>query len=228
MNKVFCFGDGYAANHIWPEWPAIIEALYPQWQHKNYGAVGAGNEFITSAVVQAHSNNPSDFFIVQWANPYRFDKLLQDNSWDHIIDNDPVYHFNRVKLNDQTWWLSSASAEKTVQQYHLSYVQTTQAESRSQNFKYLVEHLLKDQAIFFSLDQMSHYSTAKRFEKVRSTEMQPSPIVHMAWVEEKILPNMPQQPDQPWLIELKNRIKQHNWTPYHPDREEIWAQMSVI
>ena len=228
MNKIFCFGDGYAANHIWPEWPAIIEALYPQWQHKNYGAVGAGNEFITSAVVQEHSKNPCDFFIVQWANPNRFDKLLQDDTWNYIIDNDPVYHFNRVKLNNQTWWLSSASTEKIVQQYHLTYVQTQQAESRSQNFKYLVENLLKDQAIFFSLDQMARYSNSERFKKVRLNEIQPSPIVHMTWVEEKILPKMPQQPDQKKLIELKTRIKHHNWEPFHPFREEIWTQMSAI
>jgi hypothetical protein len=228
MNKILCFGDGYAANHIWPEWPAIIEALYPQCQHENYGAVGAGNEFITSAVVQAHSENPCDFFIVQWASPNRFDKLLQDDTWDHIIDNDPVYHFNRVKLNNQTWWLSSASVEKIVQQYHLSYVQPLQAESRSKNFKYLVENLLKNQAIFFSLDQMVHYSNSERFKTVRLNEMQPSPVVHMAWVEEKILPKMPQQPDQKKLTELKTRINHHNWEPFHPDREEIWIQMSAI
>lgn len=95
MNKILCFGDGYAANHIWPEWPAIVQALYPELQHENFGEIGAGNEFITSAIVQAHTDNPDEFYIVQWAIPNRFDKLLQDESWDSIIDNDPVYHFNR-------------------------------------------------------------------------------------------------------------------------------------
>ena len=123
MNKIICFGDGYAAGHIWPEWPDIIKALYPDLEHENFGAVGAGNEFITSCVVNSHINNPDAFFIIQWALPNRFDKLIEDSSWDKIIDEDPVYYFNRVHFNDQKWWLSSASQVPAIQKYHSTYVQ---------------------------------------------------------------------------------------------------------
>ena len=124
--------------------------------------------------------------------------------------------------------MSSASLEQTVRQYHDTYVQTLQAENRSYNFKYLVEKFLKDQAIFFSLREIFHYSNSARFKNSRLNEVQPSPIVHMHWVEEFILPKMPLQPDQTRLIELKTRIKKHNWIPYDPDRNEIWNEMSTI
>lgn len=226
MNKILCFGDGYAANHIWPEWPAIIQALYPDLQHENYGAVGAGDEFIASAVVHAHRQNSNEFFIVQWAGGDRFDKLIQDDSWNHIIDNDPVYHFNRVNLGSQTWWLSSASDQEIIKQYHKVYVQNQQSRQRSVVLRYLVENLLKNQSIFFNLQEMIQYANLPRFAQARSKEIQPSPIVHMCWVEEQILPKMPLQPDTARLAELKKRINQQIWLPYHPDRQEIWYKMS--
>lgn len=228
MNKIFCFGDGYAANHIWPEWPAIVQALYPEHEHENFGAVGAGNEFIASAVVHAHQQQPDAFFIVQWAMDKRFDKMLQDDSWNQIIDHDPIYHFNRVKLQDHTWWLSSASHASAVQTYHRFYVQEQQQALRSQNWKYLIKHLLASQALFFCLDDLQKYDSLPRFQQVRQQEVQPSPVVHMSWVEEHILPYMPVQPSPARLNLLKQRINQHSWVPYDPDREEIWYKMSKI
>lgn len=228
MNKILCFGDGYAANHIWPEWPAMIRALYPEVQHENFGQIGAGNEFITSAIVQAHIVSPDAFFLVQWALPQRFDKLLQDDSWLTTIANDPVYHFNQVSLGEQTWWLSSHSKQDLVQHYHKVYVQNKQADNRSYNFKYLVENLLRSQAIFFTLEQLISFADAERFQQIRQKEVQPSPMVHMTWVEEKILPKMPYQPDTARLYELKKRINQHEWHAYDPDREEIWTKMSLF
>jgi hypothetical protein len=228
MNKIICVGDGYAANHIWPEWPAIIQALYPDVAHENFGAVGAGDEFITTAVVQSHIRNPNAFFIVQWAIPSRFDKLLQNDSWDNIINNDSVYHFNRVKLYDETWWLSSASQQAPVEQYHEFYVEAQQAKTRSFNFKYLVENLLKQQALFFTLEQMILYSNDIRFQHTRLKEIQPSPIVHLQWTEEHIVPHIPYPLDNSRLVELKKRINQHKWQAYDPDRAEIWDKMSNI
>jgi hypothetical protein len=228
LKKILTFGDGYSANHIWPEWPAIVQALYPELEHENFGAVGAGNEFITTAIVQAHKTTPDAFFIVQWGHAHRLDKLLQDSSWDHVIDNDSIYHFNRVRLNDQTWWLSSASTQEQILHYHNFYVQDLQSYTRTTNFKYLVKNLLKNQSLFFTLKEMIDYASADRFKQVRQNHVQPSPIVHMSWVEEKILPNMPRQPENSRLSELKSRINCHDWRAFDPDRAEIWAKMSVI
>ena len=97
MKKIYTFGDGYASSHIWPEWPVILEALLPDYSFEHYGAVGAGNEFILDGVIQSHCKDPAAYFLVQWAQPQRFDKLIEDSTWDDIIDSDPTYHFNRVQ-----------------------------------------------------------------------------------------------------------------------------------
>jgi len=225
MNKIFCFGDGYAANHIWPEWPAIVAALYNDIENKNFGAIGAGNEFITSAVIEAHKENPVAFFLVQWAHPNRFDKLLQDNSWDELIKTDPVYYFNTVDLNNHRWWISSASKQKDIQHYHTHYIQTKQSELRTTNYKYLLLNLLKNQSIFFSTVDMEIYSRQPRFKDVRQNEIQPSPIVHMSYVEEKILPLMPIQPNIVKVRELKTRIETQLWIPYDADRVQLWENV---
>lgn len=225
MNKIFCFGDGYASGHIWPEWPTIIASLYPDIEHKNFGVVGAGNEFITSAIIQAYREDPTAFFLVQWADHSRFDKLLEDDSWDDIIKTDPVYHFNTVKLNNQKWWISSASQQIDVRKYHQHYIQQEQSKLRTFNYMYLASKLLEKQSLFFSTENMSAYSNLSRFSDIRQQEVQPSPWVHMCYVEEKILPSLPIQPNISRLSELKSRIKQHNWVAYDPNREQIWKDI---
>jgi hypothetical protein len=225
MNNIFCFGDGSAASHIWPEWPVIISALYNDIKNKNFGAIGAGNEFITSAVVEAHKEDPTAFFLIQWAQHNRFDKLLQDDLWSEIIKTDPVYYFNTVELNKNQWWISSASTQKDIQHYHKHYIQTKQSELRTANYKYLLLNLLKNQSIFFSTEDMEVYSRQPRFKDVRQKEVQPTPIIHMAYVEEKILPLMPIQPNAVKVRELKTRIETQPWIPYDPDRVQIWENI---
>ena len=226
INKIVCLGDGFAANHIWPEWPAIIQALYPDITVKNYGEIGAGNEFITSAIISEHRRHPDAFFLVQWAQHNRFDKLLQDNSWDNIIAQDTVYYFNKVTLDNNIWWLSSHSKQQSVLDYHSHYIQNNQSQLRTENYIYLVSELLKNKSMFFSTDELEQYSRQEQFLETRQTEIQPSPIVHVKWVEEKILPNMPMQPHAERLAELKNRINQQKWVPYDPDRVQIWLNIS--
>jgi hypothetical protein len=85
MKKIYTFGDGYASSHIWPEWPVILQALLPECDFTHYGAVGAGNEYILNAVVQADLLDSDAYFLVQWALANRFDKLLEDSSWDTLL-----------------------------------------------------------------------------------------------------------------------------------------------
>jgi hypothetical protein len=226
INRIVCFGDGFAANHIWPEWPAIIQALYPDITVKNYGEIGAGNEFITSAIISEHRQHTDAFFLVQWAQHNRFDKLLQDNSWDDIIAQDTVYYFNKVTLDNNIWWLSSNSTQPSILDYRNHYIQNVQSRLRTENYIYLVSELLKNKSLSFSTNDLEQYSRQKQFLETRQTEIQPSPIVHLKWVEEKILPNMPMQPHPDRLAELKNRINQQKWVSYDPDRVQIWLNIS--
>lgn len=240
-NKFFCFGDGFATGHIWPEWPDILCALYPQIEVKNYAAIGAGNEFIVNSVIKAHQKNPDAFFLIQWALPQRFDKLLQDNTWDEIIDNDPVYYFNKVNLDNETWWLSSASSVDEVKSYQKIYIQEQQSLSRTLNYMYLLQHLLKNQSVFFftyamhafehhninqSLSIISQdlesFSRKIEFHKIRGNEVQPSPPVHFAFLKKFILEKLPISPDEKLAVALENKINHFKWTAYHPDREHLW------
>ena len=195
IKKIHTFGDGYASNHIWPEWPWLLEALVPEVEFEHHGQIGAGNEFISNAAIQVNFKDPDAFFLVQWAEPCRFDKLLQDTSWDHIIDSDPVYAFNRVSVADQKWWISSKSQQPQIQSYHEIFVQSQQHECRMSNLIYLMYHLLRGKSLFFSTQDihrlvvpevdnfinvdMISYSWQSRFLPCRQNQVQPSPPVHL-------------------------------------------------
>jgi hypothetical protein len=246
--KIYTFGDGFASNHIWPEWPAILEALLPNYDFQHFGAVGAGNEFILNAAVQANISDSAAYFVVQWAYLTRFDKLIEDSSWDNIIDNDPVYSFNRVPLGQQLWWLSSASKQVDVVRYHQQYVQPQQSQTRILNAVYLLGKLLSNRALFFPVgvdlkklkqsnpeyfaginlveQDLYHYSYQKRFAEIRQYQVQPSPMVHLCYLKEHVLPVLPFEVDPQRLQELEQRINQHNWQPYDPDRDEIWHKIT--
>lgn len=241
MKQINTFGDGFASSHIWPEWPVILQALLPDCDFTHYGAVGAGNEYILNAIVHAHTLDPAAYFLVQWAQADRFDKLLEDSSWDSIIDTDPVYHFNRNCIGDQTWWISSASTHPDIVAYHKHYVQLQQHLNRTANSVYLAGHLLKDQSLFFSTSRMhcmtgnnwitqdmSTYSREPQFHNSRQQHVQPSPIVHLAYLKEHVLPRIPFVVDACRLEILEHRINQHPWIAYDPDRQEIWLKMSAI
>jgi hypothetical protein len=242
MKKIYTFGDGFASSHIWPEWPVILEALLPDCDFVHYGAVGAGNEYILNAIVHANQTDSEAYFLVQWAQASRFDKLLEDASWDSIIDSDPVYYFNRNSIADQTWWISSASTQPDIVTYHRHFVQPQQHKNRTRNSIYLAGHLLKDKSLFFSTDEidcyfdninwvnsnMSEFSQQERFKQVRQSHVQPSPVVHLAYVKEHLLPHIPFVVDACRLEKLAHRIHTHQWTAYDPDREEIWHNMCVL
>ena len=249
MKKIYTFGDGYASSHIWPEWPVILEALLPSCNFTHYGAVGAGNEYISNAVIKANIADPNAFFLVQWTMSGRFDKLLEDSSWDTIINTDPVYSFNRNAIADQTWWISSASTQPEVRSYHAHYVQALQSQNRTLNYIYLASSLLKDKSLFFSTlgisklvgehseyfensnlikQDMHDFGLQQRFELTRQKEVQPSPVVHLAYVKEYLLPKIPFAVEPDRLSELESRIHSHRWIAYDPDREEIWQKMSNL
>ena len=120
MKKIFCFGDGFATGHIWPEWPQILQTLVPDYQVVITAGIGAGSEFLVSGFVDQICNMRDSTVIFQWPQANRFDKLIEDASWKSIIASDPVYHFNVVHdMYDRNWWLSSASKDQTIIEYHV-------------------------------------------------------------------------------------------------------------
>lgn len=227
MNKIFTFGDGFATGHIWPEWPQILQVILPNYQIVNTAGIGAGAEFLVSGMVDILTDMTDQQAIVQWPIPNRFDKLLQDQTWDHTIANDNVYHFNRVHdSQDREWWLSSAS--DSVNRYHQHYVQILQAQRRLEIFQKLVKHTLNDincQVLYTSTQEQQIYSQQSRFFATRQCQVQPSPVVHFYWLVEEILPNLNVCVDQLVLEQVEKSIVDTNWIPYDPNRDSVWQDI---
>lgn len=229
MKKIFCFGDGFAAGHIWPEWPQILQALLPDYCIINTSGIGAGTEFLVSGFVDYIPEMKNSTVIFQWPSPGRFDKLLQDDSWQQIINNDSVYHFNVVADTKQrNWWLSSASQTSEVTDYHQLYIQSHQHVRRQEVYKELISHTasgLNCKIIHTSTAAQDIFSRKTRFALTRLHEIQPSPVVHFYWVVEQLVPCMNLPVDLALQNQLGYLINNTVWTAYDPDREEIWANL---
>ena len=221
-------GDGYAHGHIWPEWPQILKALCPDYTVVPITGIGAGNEFLISQLLTQEVSNQNVIF--QWAQHNRFDKLLQDHNWQTLAESDSVYHFNFYKSNNQHWWLSSAAQLPEIARYHNFYIQSEQSLLRYQNQQTLIKTYLDFNQVdycFTSTKIQENFSRLPRFNDLRGTEIQPSPIVHFFFLIEILAPAINLTIDKNQAEFLKNKIQNHKWVPYDPDREEIWNNMSM-
>lgn len=226
MNDIYCFGDGFACGHIWPEWPQILQALLPNDKIHVRSGIGAGNEFLISQLLQCDVRDQTVIF--QWADARRFDKIIEDEEWCMLAKSDPIYHFNLYQDNHNTWWLSSASQNKDVRTYHDFYIQGNQAKQRLTDQKKLLFGYLiskKCRYIEISTEQHEFYSRESRFECIRGDEVQPSPFVHFMFVKEFLLPKLATAVDVNRMNHLERLIRHQCWEPYHPDRVEIWDNM---
>jgi hypothetical protein len=245
--KIFTFGDGYAANHIWPEWPALLSAIYDNCEVINMSGIGAGSEFLTTAVVDQYIKDKHGIFLIQWPHPNRFDKVIENNIWEEAIKSDAVYGANYVHQSGRTWWLSSDSKLQEVKNYHNFYIQQEQAKLRLFNNMFLVKQLLKDSNYYFFLTQdcqltekqkdilvddrwvwdtpwkgMMEFSLKEIYKEIRMNEVQPSPIIHLEWIINFLLPKIPYYYSKNRLDRLTTTIKETNWIPFYWDRELTW------
>lgn len=80
-NRFFSFGCSYT-QHIWPTWADII-AIDLDIPYQNWGRSGAGNQFISSKLIecdQFNSLNKDDLVIVLWTGWNREDRYY-NNCW---------------------------------------------------------------------------------------------------------------------------------------------------
>lgn len=232
MNKIFTFGDGFAAGHIWPEWPQILQALLPDYQIINTSMVGAGPEWLVHQLVAQLDQVSNHLVIFQWPIADRFDKLIEDDHWKHIADSCAVYAFNQQQIAQELWWCSSASTQAQVQQYHREFVQKKQHELRLKNYQLLVQNTLLNlqcEYLQITTDEQEQFSQRTEYRELRLSQVQPSPLVHLEFIEKILMVQMPQITfNKTRLAELKHRISSHNWQAYDPDRNEVWTQMSTF
>jgi hypothetical protein len=241
---IYTFGDGFAAGHIWPEWPQILSAVCNE-PVINYGYPGAGNNFIFSTVVEiALTIDEPSTFIVQWTNWNRFDKLLEDDSWNNTIQNDKKYSHAVYEVNNKKWWLSSGSTQ--MNDYRKKYQQQKQQQLFDIYHMVLLYEFLKQKGhvCFYCLtydfdinkltnEQLSLLSQLPWINKLlgmdsvinlldRGTEIQPLPLGQARWILDFLsLPSL----DKIKLTHLIDLISAQQWIPYNPDREEIWTQL---
>jgi len=214
---IYTFGDGYAAGHIWPEWPQILQALLPDCTVINTAAVGAGPEWLVHKFVELVPVMQNSTVIFQWPQADRFDKLLEDPWWKAIADSDAVYDFNQYN----SWWLSSASNSPKVKQYHREFIQSQQHQVRLNTYQVLVKNTLENlncKYIETSTKDQESYSRRSEFNSIRQQEIQPSPAVHFEWVMGLGLDISKTRANK-----LKTLIDCQEWTPYYHDRELVWT-----
>ena len=232
---IYTFGDGFAAGHIWPEWPQFIEIL-TQSPVSNFGHIGAGNEFIFNCAVKAALTATSDdIFLIQWADPNRFDKIIEDKVWKELQKTDIVYADINSTVFDQTWWSTSASQLSEIEKYKSFYIQEQQAYNRT--FLYMISlskmlDFLKIKHLYFSTYPIVQAeglpwididleSYSQQFND-RESEIQPSPIVHFRYVVEKILPRL--NINLKYQTEIEQLIKNYNFVAFDSDRKYIWEK----
>jgi hypothetical protein len=242
----YTFGDGFAAGHIWPEWPQMLEAV-TQTDVMNFGHVGAGNEYIFNcAIKSALTASTSDVFLVQWAPPNRFDKIKQDIIWQQLHDNDTNYKGIQSDVFAQRWWSTSASDTKEILDYKNFYIQSDQTENRSVLYMIALSNMLNFLNIkhFYFFTYTHDYSTHLNFKDLQllpwvgnksmydwakgmpeyGPEIQPSPIVHLKWVIEKILPALGIN-ILPNRQKIEKLIETHIFVPFHHDRKQHWEDL---
>lgn len=228
MKKIYTFGDGFAAGHIWPEWPQILAALCPNYQVINNAGIGAGAEYLVHKLVENIQYMQDSIVIFQWPKEERFDKLVEDSYWKNLGENDQVYHFNFYTSANETWWLSSESKNQDVVDYHNKFVQKQQHKIRSNDYKVLVRHTLENvncSYLFTSLAEQQWFSQQSKYKSIRQNEIQPSPPVHFDWLMEQALPNLPIVFDSARAEQLKTLIYNQIWEPYYWDRNKVWADL---
>lgn len=222
-NKIFCFGDGYAHGHIWPEWPQILQALLPDHDIVTQSGVGAGNEFLIDRLLTSPCANSTVIF--QWAESQRFDKLIQDQPWKDLALQDPVYFFNFEESPSGTWWLSSATQNRKILEYHDFFVQDQQANLRTHNQKILLENYLQNQRCRYWFTSTLEQETFSRKHALRGPEIQPSPISHFYFVVDCIKPALDLRFEPGRQQKLQTLLQNTVWTPYDPDRQSIWQKI---
>jgi hypothetical protein len=221
-NNIYCFGDGYAHGHIWPEWPQILEALLPDHTVITVSGVGAGPEYLVTRFSQLLPMDGTVIF--QWPQADRFDKIIEDDNWMQQVTVDPVYHFNTYTENNIKWWLSSASTNSNIVEYHKKYIQPTQANVRLKTYQILVRTILENTNcpyVFTSTREQEIHS--QQDSAIRGHEIQPSPLSHFNFLTEKIMPAINLHNRHAQI--LKDLITKQMWIPYDPNREEIWANI---
>lgn len=232
ITRIATAGDGFAANHIWPMWPHILQMTTVNTTVTSLGKIGAGNEYIFNSVLDHINHHRTDLVIVQWAMCSRLDLLVDSAEKNTIILADTVYSENVYN----NWWLSSASTQQYITTYHRNYIGYQQHLLRTKNYIISLAAILNQRGIPFKFTNtysselypdldidwtdwlwhepgqgMQEYSLQSKFTSTRSDQVQPSPIVHLEWIQEILAPTLDLTWEQGHISKLTHLFNSGDW-----------------
>lgn len=117
-SRLFTFGCSFT-DYAWPTWNDIVALDLNVPQYFNYGKVGAGNQFIANAVVQAnieHKFKHDDLIIICWTNVFRNDRW-HNGKWiteGNISGQDKTLALDQLHRTNEFLIKDSAIMELTI------------------------------------------------------------------------------------------------------------------
>ena len=216
------FGDSEAYPVWYPDyikWPEIIKLMTKKVNLINMARYGAGNEYMINCLKA--NKLDKNVVLVQWAMPNRLDLVLSHDdtyNWNSAILQDPIYSNNVLEVDGTKYWLSSASTNTNVKEYHNKYISIKQHELRSLIYIDYARMLLENDHIdykFFlntegtylrdlpSKDNwvwhkefmgMSEFRYSSRYAELELGITQPIPLVQFDFIQQYLMPVL----DLPW------------------------------
>jgi hypothetical protein len=212
--RLLVISDGNGVDTDFVKWPTILKILTTKsLSTVNRSVIGASNEMMLLQLTEAVKED-IDYAIIQWSIPNRID-LVGTSFWKQEAALDPVYNFNLIENNGQTWWVTSASKNAHVQQYHQKYINQWHSVLRTESYMLAAAELLKFHNIkfVFSLcykfdfvnpytDILNSYpwvwhvpnfgiSEFREHSKYRSLDKnlsQPHPLIGLEWINQVLKP----------------------------------------
>jgi hypothetical protein len=162
--NLLVISDGNGVDTDFKKWPFYLKLLLTdQYNVINRSVVGASNELMFMQLGEALRTDKISKAIIQWSKANRLD-VVTDNFWDQQAAQDPVYHFNFVENNQYKWWVSSASKNQYVQDYHTRYIKYWQAQQRTQAWMLAAAELLKSNNVDFCFSLCYNFTFADPFK----------------------------------------------------------------
>lgn len=159
--NLLVISDGNGVDTDFKKWPFYLQILVgDRFNVINKSIIGASNEMMYMQLAEALQEHTIHKAIIQWSRPNRIDVLL-DPFWEEQAKADPVYHFNIVESNRRKWWVSSASKNPHIFEYHSKYIKYWQAIQRSQAWMLAASELLKSNDIDFCFALCYNFTFSK-------------------------------------------------------------------
>jgi hypothetical protein len=224
--RLLTLSDGFGDKTATPtwyrnfaKWPELIQQMANNVELTNLSRYGAGNEYIVECL-RANVDD-ADMVLCQWTHPHRLDLLLGHDPnirdfWQEQIDQDLVYNKNVLTIKNKDYWITSASKNEYIQDYHTRYISKPQHNARSElyvdyatmllekknkPFKFLLTYslpFLKD--IHINKDNWIWHKEYKSMEDFRNygkyaeldlkTYVQPIPLIQFDFVRQYIMPRV--------------------------------------